>query len=157
MTTSETSNLELEDLAFDYVQKRGTRGSFSRRRRSDVYIYLTGGKKLSADSATRTREQVAVRLSLDFMQSIGWQDGEYLRIGFNDEAGVVALSRTTDRSEGYRLSKSGKDGVAHYCCLKFTPIPHSWLHRLLTSDKSLSCRVIKANANRVFVKPIIQA
>jgi hypothetical protein len=156
MTTAELNELDLDDSAFDWVQKRSGRGSSSRRRRSDVYIYLTGSKKPLGDSGTPAREQVAVRLSLEFMETIGWQDGEYLCIGCKDDDGVIALKRTTDRSEGYRLSKSGKDGVAHYCCMKFTPVPGSWLYRLLTSERSFSCRVIKANANRVHVAPIFK-
>lgn len=156
MATASMTINDLEELDFDCVQKRCTRSPSRRRKASDVYVYITGGRKKADEQIARVRQQVAVRLSKAFMETLGWQPGDFLQIAFNDESGVIRLRRTTDAEEGYKLSMSGKSETYRHCCAKFTPEPGSWIHRLLAAKHSMACRVLSKSSLRVFVEPFEQ-
>jgi hypothetical protein len=156
MTTASITIKDLEELDFDCVQKRCTRSPSRRKKAFDVYVYITGGRKKADQQSALVRQQVAVRLSKAFMETLGWQPGDFLQIAFNDEAGVIRLRRTTDSAEGYKLSMSGKSETYRHCCTKFTPEPGSWIHRLLSAKNSLACRVLSKSSLCVFIEPFEQ-
>lgn len=97
----------------------------------------------------RARHQIGLRLSRFLMRKVGWQPGDFVVVTLHAD-GRYQLDRTSDQSEGFRLSRNGKSQSDWTSCsVKFAPTPEQRDVMFPNGIKSRSCIVVDANPSTV--------
>jgi hypothetical protein len=91
----------------------------------------------------RERHQIGLRLSRFLMKRVGWQPGDFVKICCYSD-GRWQLDRTSDQSEGFRLSRNGTASQWTSCSVKFAPTPEQRDGMFPPGIKSRACVVVDA-------------
>ena len=82
------------------------------------------------------------------MRRVGWQPGDFVEVTLHSD-GRYQLDRTSDQSEGFRLSRNGKSADWSSCSVKFAPTQEQCLAMFPNGVKSRDCVVIDATPSTV--------